>query len=104
MIQRRATKNEQEKMKGNISQLLNQHPTPPNRTGNTSALRFPNKNRTMSLPTRPAPDSCPNVAPKKIENTKVAKPKNSNTSRPPRPPKKSFYMSIFFFFDELVDP
>ncbi len=74
-------------------------PLPPNQTGNTSSLRFPNhKNRTMSLPTRPAPRYLPNVGPKKIENTKAAKDQKENHTPPVHP--KSFYMSMFFFFRE----
>jgi hypothetical protein len=45
----------------------------------------------------PTPDSRPCSPPKKIENTKGRK---TNTPAPSRPVEKSFYMSIFFFFDE----
>jgi len=81
-------KMDKRKKKGNINQLLNQpHPAEPIRKYQRAEIPQQHKNRTMSLPTRPAPDSCPNVAPKKIENTKVAKTKKNSNTSPTRPPK-----------------
>jgi hypothetical protein len=51
------------------------------------------------LPTRPYTEIFAHVAPKKIREHHCRK---TNTPHPSA--EKSFYMSIFFFFGELVDP
>lgn len=62
------------KKKRNINQLLNQTPPPPNRFRKYQLTEIPQQQKPHNVFAKPpAPRYLPNVAPKKIENTRVAK-------------------------------